>query len=300
MKHDKSDNHSHHITPLSIYYKVWITLLVFTVITVLISYVDFGPMNLLIAMIVATIKAVLVMAFFMGLKYDKAESAIAFLSSFVFLGIFVSMTVADTFYRPAVDAALIDKSGAPVNSGPVDVKKVFAGTPEMKEKGKVLYTQNCATCHGTNGHGDGPAAAALNPKPRNFTQDAAWKNGRKLSQIFKTLTEGLPGTPMPSFAGLGVEDRFALAHYVQSLGATPPQDSESDIADLGLNKQSTAKEELSIEEGMKRYATDAATPDASGIAAAYRYAPGVTPRLQYCKGTGTWKPRWCQVNSYVP
>jgi mono/diheme cytochrome c family protein len=40
------------------------------------------------------------------------------------------------------------------------------GTPEA---GKLLYAQYCATCHGATGHGDGPAAAGLNPKPANHT-----------------------------------------------------------------------------------------------------------------------------------
>ena len=37
-------------------------------------------------------------------------------------------------------------------------------------KGKVIFTTNCASCHGEGGKGDGPVGAALNPHPRDFTE----------------------------------------------------------------------------------------------------------------------------------
>jgi mono/diheme cytochrome c family protein len=41
-------------------------------------------------------------------------------------------------------------------------------------KGKEIFAQRCVPCHGATGHGDGPASASLDPKPRNFA-DAAWQ-----------------------------------------------------------------------------------------------------------------------------
>lgn len=58
-------------------------------------------------------------------------------------------------------------------------------TPEVKE----LFKTRCATCHGETGHGDGPASAALNPKPRAYS-DAAWQNSVKDEDIKKTITMG--------------------------------------------------------------------------------------------------------------
>ncbi|MBK8946793.1 MAG: cytochrome c [Ignavibacteriae bacterium] len=57
----------------------------------------------------------------------------------------------------------------------------------MVEKGNTLYQTNCASCHGADGNGDGVAAAALNPKPRNFHQKDGWTNGREFSKLFNTL-----------------------------------------------------------------------------------------------------------------
>ena len=42
-------------------------------------------------------------------------------------------------------------------------------------KGKEIFAQRCVPCHGSSGHGDGPASASLNPKPRKFA-DGAWQS----------------------------------------------------------------------------------------------------------------------------
>lgn len=52
----------------------------------------------------------------------------------------------------------------------------------------VFHTR-CATCHGESGHGDGPAAAALNPKPRNYT-DPEWQKSVTDEQLKKTIVGG--------------------------------------------------------------------------------------------------------------
>ena len=56
-------------------------------------------------------------------------------------------------------------------------------------KGKEKYNQICASCHGPTGHGDGPAAAALDPKPRNLS-DPKYVSTISDEQIFKTVKEG--------------------------------------------------------------------------------------------------------------
>ena len=56
-------------------------------------------------------------------------------------------------------------------------------------KGKEKYNQICASCHGPSGKGDGPAAAALDPKPRNLS-DAKYVSTISDEQLFKTVKEG--------------------------------------------------------------------------------------------------------------
>lgn len=89
-------------------------------------------------------------------------------------------------------------------------------TPELEEKGKTAFNTYCVACHGEKGDGSGPAAVALNPKPRNFTTEA-FKNGEKAEQVFKTVSEGLAGTAMAPFGHLAEEERWALAYHVLKL-----------------------------------------------------------------------------------
>jgi mono/diheme cytochrome c family protein len=55
--------------------------------------------------------------------------------------------------------------------------------------GASLYEAKCQICHGVNGQGDGPAANALNPKPRDFTNPAFWQNNAD-EKIKRTVTTG--------------------------------------------------------------------------------------------------------------
>lgn len=102
---------------------------------------------------------------------------------------------------------------------PIDPKTVMTPNPELMARGKAIFAQTCATCHGPEGKGDGPGGTGLNPKPRNFTQQAGWTNGYRIESIYKTLEEGVKGTGMVSYNYLSKKDRMALVHVVQSLGA---------------------------------------------------------------------------------
>jgi cytochrome c oxidase subunit IV len=92
---------SHHVSPSSMYWTVWGGLMILTVITVLAYYIpiwlkiDLGAANVIIAMAIATTKASLVVLYFMGLKYDKRFLAVAFLSSLIFLALFLGFTLLD-------------------------------------------------------------------------------------------------------------------------------------------------------------------------------------------------------------
>jgi cytochrome c oxidase subunit 4 len=108
-EHHDDEQHIAHITPLKVYFGVWAALIVGTIITVAVSYVDFNKMlgisnvNLLVAMLVATTKAGLVCAFFMHLKQDNKIFAVTFFSSIAFLAIFFILTFADLMTRGQVD-----------------------------------------------------------------------------------------------------------------------------------------------------------------------------------------------------
>ena len=94
----------HHIIPLKVYLLVGFTLIVFTAITVWVSFFDFGAWNMVVAMVIAAFKATLVVLFFMHLLYDHKMYAIVFLTSLVFLATFVVITMFDTLGRDRIYA----------------------------------------------------------------------------------------------------------------------------------------------------------------------------------------------------
>lgn len=85
--------------------------------------------------------------------------------------------------------------------------------------GKVSYANQCATCHGEKGDGKGAVASALKPPPRNFLAEN-FKFGEKPEDVFKTITQGVPGTAMPPFSSLSEKERKALVTYILYLRKT--------------------------------------------------------------------------------
>lgn len=89
---------------------------------------------------------------------------------------------------------------------------------------EALYLRHCAACHGVEGHGDGPAAEQLYPKPRAFRDSPfrfmpAGGTGRLgVSALAATIGRGVPRSSMPGFAGvLTVQEIDALAGHVASM-----------------------------------------------------------------------------------
>lgn len=109
---------------------------------------------------------------------------------------------------------------------PLDPKTIIDPTPELLARGKLLFTQNCTSCHGSNGLGDGPGGKGLNPPPRNFAQAVGWKNGSSIEAIYRTLDQGIKNSGMVSYSYLPRRDRMALVHYVRTLGSFEHQPSD--------------------------------------------------------------------------
>jgi cytochrome c oxidase subunit 4 len=89
----------HHVSSSAMFFNVLVVLLILTVVTVGASRIDFGPANMLIAMLIASVKASLVILFFMHVKWDTAINKIVFLSSFLFLSLLFVFTLADQATR---------------------------------------------------------------------------------------------------------------------------------------------------------------------------------------------------------
>lgn len=134
-----------HISSEKMYVGILAALIVLTIITVGISYIHLGPLNLVVAIVVATIKATLVCMFFMHLKYDNKFNALVFVGTICFVGVFFAYTMNDTEHRAQVDGimgARVDPATGEAAPGGYD-----AGPPEAEEGAAA------------EGHGEAGAAA---------------------------------------------------------------------------------------------------------------------------------------------
>ena len=95
--------HTHHIIPIRTYLTIFAVLLGLTFVTVFIAKVDLGSMNIVVAMLIAGIKASLVAFFFMHLLYDDKINLFVFLTALVFLAVFIIFTLLDTERRADID-----------------------------------------------------------------------------------------------------------------------------------------------------------------------------------------------------
>lgn len=97
--HTAVAEHDHHGPGFRTMIKVWAALLVLTVLTVGVTRFDFGFLNKAVALAIATSKALLVIMFFMHLKYENMVFRLMVFTAFVILAIFIGFTFFDTAYR---------------------------------------------------------------------------------------------------------------------------------------------------------------------------------------------------------
>ena len=102
----KHDEHGHddgavhaHVSSTFFYIAIFVGLLVLTVTTVGQSYVDLGKLNLAVVILIASLKASLVVSFFMHLRWDNKFNALIFISTIFFIGVFFAYTMNDTERR---------------------------------------------------------------------------------------------------------------------------------------------------------------------------------------------------------
>lgn len=88
-----------HIVPYRTFILIWIALLILTGVTVGVAQVDLGPLNVWVALAIATLKSSLVVAVFMHLKYEQRLFKLALLSALLILVVFIGFTFFDVLYR---------------------------------------------------------------------------------------------------------------------------------------------------------------------------------------------------------
>ncbi|MDP6946001.1 MAG: c-type cytochrome [Myxococcota bacterium] len=129
-----------------------------------------------------------------------------------------------------------------------------ASSPEAIARGKEVFKkQKCSECHGETGRGNGTGWDALKDLkddwgqpilPRNLTNREVFRNGSSVEDIFRTVTTGLNGTPMKSYAtDATTAERWDLAHYVRSLGPPDKETRDENIVAAEVDTLPTTAED---------------------------------------------------------
>lgn len=111
-------------------------------------------------------------------------------------------------------------SDANSSDPPATVPAEYAGKKnpygaEASADGAQIFQTNCQMCHGPQGHGDGPAGQALDPKPKNL---AVLQKSVGDDYLFWRISEGKPGTSMVAWKGILTEDQiWQVVSFVRTL-----------------------------------------------------------------------------------
>jgi high-affinity iron transporter len=116
------------------------------------------------------------------------------------------------------DAKQVAQSATALQAAVIHAYKIAVAPRRVPDlaRGTRLFAEQCTSCHGITGRGDGPAAKGMDPPPANFL-DGERMGKRSAFGIYNTVTLGVQGTPMRAFSELSDDDRWALAFYVASL-----------------------------------------------------------------------------------
>jgi caa(3)-type oxidase subunit IV len=221
------------------YKQIYFVLLGLLVVSILGPEFGIGWVTLITAFGIALVKANLVLQNFMHLRWEKRIMKWMLSTSVVLMFLLFAGVAPDVMkhegHRWINDAALAatargieaphhDAEAAATAehaAGGEEGEAAVAEAPvEQAFDAKGAYGMVCTTCHGPSGAGDGPGAAALNPKPANFGDAAFWAS-RTDDQLVKVIREGGASVGksllMPAWGGLYNEAQAkALVAYIKT------------------------------------------------------------------------------------
>jgi cbb3-type cytochrome c oxidase subunit III len=114
---------------------------------------------------------------------------------------------------------------------------MHASAPAQAADGQAIYTQRCEICHGAEGDGNGPAAANLDPKPRDFRR--GWYKIRTTTSgqlptdedLIRVISNGMPGTTMPAWKGVLTDEAIAaVAQYIKGFARRFERETPQTVA----------------------------------------------------------------------
>ena len=131
----------------------------------------------------------------------------------------VFLILASTFVLAACETSA-NSSGVDENATLAPVPSEYAGLTnplgaDAAGAGAEVFRTNCEMCHGSQGHGDGPAGQSLDPRPRNLAE-LQTKAGDDF--LFWRISEGKPGTSMVAWKGILSEEQiWQVVSFIRKL-----------------------------------------------------------------------------------
>ena len=193
--------HGHHIIPIKVLGTVFGVLVFLTIFTVITSQIDLGSYNVPLAIAIAVTKALLVVAFFMALKYDNKVNMLVFSVGAVFVLVFLAFTLTDTALRGSLgmmdEVTVADQQRAEealrardpgIGAMTLVAADTTAADPGLAPDGSVVFTTYaCNTCHSLDGAAStGPTLQGLGSRQ---TREEITQSIREPDAV---LVEGFP------------------------------------------------------------------------------------------------------------
>ena len=138
----------------------------------------------------------------------------------------VSFLMAATLLTAACGRRATESTAPGVIPFAIAPTKILASSSYLLALGTKTFEKECVACHGAAGNGEGDAAYLLYPRPRDFTSGqfriiSTWDGVPTDDDVFRTISRGMPGSAMPSWAHLSEETRWGLVHYVKTFAKRP-------------------------------------------------------------------------------
>jgi len=232
----ENPHQAQHVIPLKNYLTVGVALLILTAFTVFVASIDLGPWNIVVALLVACVKATLVLMFFMHLFYDHKFYSFIFSAAIIILTLFIILIIFDTEGRDLI----YEEVARPIRAEAqiyVKTKKdtgrdlALEAWKEVRAKEEYtlgpaieLYMKHCAVCHGNEGKGDGFNAYNLDPKPKSFSDSTVISRFTD-DYLAKVIMEGgasvgLSAMMPPYKRNLSEQDVTRLIEFIRKLSET--------------------------------------------------------------------------------
>jgi mono/diheme cytochrome c family protein len=103
----------------------------------------------------------------------------------------------------------------------VEVPVSRLSSDEARERGREIFEDKCALCHGDRADGRGPRGRSLARRPTDFT-NPQWRASTTPSQVFEIVSEGVRGTSMPGWPTLSEDQKWDVTAYVLSVAEDGP------------------------------------------------------------------------------